>query len=349
MAAEEPKYDVAISFLSQDLTLAQALYDKLCAGLEVFFFPRKQEVLAGTDGLESMRAPFRHESRLSVVLYRPGWGNTPWTGVEEVAIKECCFENSYRSVFVYVLEKTDALPRWVPDTHVYFSAQYPLDEAVGAIKARVRDRGGEFKPLTPTRKAELNRIEEKFRHARARMSSEDGIAKVFSKVRELFEEIRTQCDEVNAREHDHIEYWAQIEEGTMQQICTIDGPRVSLLVVWYQHYGNSLNDAVLGVREFSERMIVRPGYFASFTANMIDETKYDPDISRALEYGWVPQRGKRNFLSSKELASQCVIQLLDLIKRRQGGKKVQLLISEPALTARWRGRRGGRRGQRRRR
>ena len=53
------KYDVAISFLYQDLSLAQALYEKLHAGLEVFFVPENQEVLAGTDGLESMLSPFR--------------------------------------------------------------------------------------------------------------------------------------------------------------------------------------------------------------------------------------------------------------------------------------------------
>lgn len=92
-------YDVAISFLYQDLALAQALYDELSKGLEVFFFPRNQEELAGTDGLDSMRAPFRSQSRLNLVLYRPKWGNTPWTGVEEVAIKESCLANSFKNIF----------------------------------------------------------------------------------------------------------------------------------------------------------------------------------------------------------------------------------------------------------
>jgi len=75
--APDKKYDVAISFLVQDLTLAQAIRDKLSEGLEVFFFPHNQEELAGTDGLESMRTPFLHESRVNLVLYREKWGNTP--------------------------------------------------------------------------------------------------------------------------------------------------------------------------------------------------------------------------------------------------------------------------------
>jgi hypothetical protein len=102
----DPKYDVAISFLVQDISLATALHDRLREGLEVFFFPRSQEELAGTDGLESMREMFRHESRLNVILYRPRWGNTPWTTVEEIAIKESCLENSFKNIFVYVVENT---------------------------------------------------------------------------------------------------------------------------------------------------------------------------------------------------------------------------------------------------
>jgi hypothetical protein len=71
------------------------LYSRL-EGLNVFFFPRNQEELAGTDGLESMRAPFMN-SRVTVVLFRDRWGNTPWTGVEAQAIKDHCLQTQLRS------------------------------------------------------------------------------------------------------------------------------------------------------------------------------------------------------------------------------------------------------------
>jgi hypothetical protein len=53
MPIDNPKYDVAISFLSKDSHTAAALNDRLSEGLNVFFFPRRQEELAGTEGLES--------------------------------------------------------------------------------------------------------------------------------------------------------------------------------------------------------------------------------------------------------------------------------------------------------
>jgi hypothetical protein len=143
VAIAQPKYDVALSFLSTDKPTAAALRDRLSEGLEVFFFPRKQEELAGTDGLESMRIPFLKDSRILVVLYREPWGKTPWTGVEQTAIEESCLNNGWHRLFFIVLDKTSTLPIWLPLTHVRFNyADFGLEQAVGAIKARVQESGG---------------------------------------------------------------------------------------------------------------------------------------------------------------------------------------------------------------
>jgi len=86
----QPKYDVAISFLSSDEPIAAALYSRLSEGLQVFFYTERQEVLAATNGTESMRYPFLEGSRIVVVLYREGWGKTPWTRIEQAAIQDRC-------------------------------------------------------------------------------------------------------------------------------------------------------------------------------------------------------------------------------------------------------------------
>jgi hypothetical protein len=79
MADNDVPYDVAISFLAKDESIAAAIEAAL-VGLKVFFFPHQQEELIGTNGLESMRDPFL-KARVLVVLYRTPWGETPWTGV----------------------------------------------------------------------------------------------------------------------------------------------------------------------------------------------------------------------------------------------------------------------------
>jgi hypothetical protein len=121
MSIDEPKYDVAISFLSKDEPTGAALHDRLSDGLEVFFYPRSQEELAGTDGLETMRRPFIDESRVTVVLYREPWGKTPWTRVEQTAIQERCLNHGWHSLFFMTLDKTSAIPIWLPQNHVRFN------------------------------------------------------------------------------------------------------------------------------------------------------------------------------------------------------------------------------------
>jgi hypothetical protein len=81
---------------------------------------------AGTGGehqftIRDYLRPFRGQSRLNGVIYRPKWANTRWTAVEEQAIKESCLDNSLRNIFGCVVENTGVSPKWLPDTHVYFN------------------------------------------------------------------------------------------------------------------------------------------------------------------------------------------------------------------------------------
>jgi hypothetical protein len=154
-------YDVAISFLAQDEATARALHEELeAAGLKVFFFPRRQKELAGTNGMESMREPFLL-ARVNVVLFRSPWGDTPWTRVEDGAISERCFKGGWSSLMFVQLDKASPLPKWLPSTHIRFGfADYGLNQLVGAIKLRVQEHGGEMKQLDALGKARRVKREE---------------------------------------------------------------------------------------------------------------------------------------------------------------------------------------------
>ena len=322
MHDQDPVYDVAISFLYQDLALAQALYDELSKGLDVFFSPRNQEELAGSDGLESMRAPFRSQSRLNLVLYRPKWGNTPWTGVEEVAVKESCLETSFKNIFFFMIEPTSEIPAWLPDTHVRFNfADFTLEQAVGAVKARVQDRGGHFKPMTPIRKAELLQVEEEYQDDRRQISSQEGMRKIYENVELLCTEIVKQLEDVNASSHLNIEHQTRLHFGDMEQYCLLGMHRLGMSISWFQRYCNMLGDnAALIVREFNENAIIPPGHMRLQQPDVLKEEKYDPDISRTREYVWRPIKGNGELLTSKDLATKLVLQFLDLVDRDRAGK-----------------------------
>lgn len=321
MPIDNPRYDVAISFLSKDEAIAEAIYRRLSEGLKVFFFPRNQEVLAGTDGLESMRMPFFDDSRVMVVLYREPWGKTPWTRVEETAIKEGCLEHGWKRLFFIVLDRESAIPLWLPQNHVRFNySDFGLEQAAGAIKARVQENGGQPLPLTPMKRAELFQAEEQFRLDKSRMSSPDGMKEVRNSVAELFREIRKHCADINAKGFLQIECEAELIERGVYQTCVMRGDEVSMSVIWTQPYSNTADKSCLRVREYNGRLIL-PSEMASriyVTGPPLksSEIEYAPDLSLAREFGWKIVN-TTEFVSCSALAEQCVIRFMDLASRRR--------------------------------
>ena len=166
----EPEYDVAISFLAQDQRIAGELAERLGESLKVFYFPRAQEALAGTDGMESMRSPFVSGSRVTVILYRDRWGETPWTRVEASAIKDGCLARGWMTLMFVQLDKTSNLPRWLPNTHIRFALEeYGIDQLVGAIKLRVQEHGGTIAQPDAGSRARRVRREAEFLADRTRL------------------------------------------------------------------------------------------------------------------------------------------------------------------------------------
>ncbi len=118
---DAPKWHVAISFLFADEPVARDLTERL-TGFKVFFFPKAQEELAGTDGLETLRTTFREDSLLNVVLYRMGWGETRWTRVEETGIKEAGISDRGWDTLMFVsLDTKSVIQKWFTETKIRFN------------------------------------------------------------------------------------------------------------------------------------------------------------------------------------------------------------------------------------
>ncbi|MDH3611966.1 MAG: hypothetical protein OES10_01710 [Gammaproteobacteria bacterium] len=109
--------------------------------------------MAGTDGMETFRDAFRHQSKMQVVLFRDAWGQTPWTKIEQTAIQERCLAEGWRGLFFVMLEDARR-PKWVPDNEIHFDlTSFPMEQLVGAIKARAKELGAEIRPETPIERA----------------------------------------------------------------------------------------------------------------------------------------------------------------------------------------------------
>jgi hypothetical protein len=317
-----PTYDVAISFLFQNQRTAQALHDELAtSGLNVFFFPRRQEELAGTNGMESMRSPFLG-ARVNVVLFRKPWGETPWTRVEDTAISERCFKGGWSTLMFVQLDKTSALPGWLPPTHVRFSFDdYGLTQLVGAIKLRLQEQGGVIKRVDAIGKAEAVRREADYLADRDRLMRDAGwIGDLQKSIRETMDELARLASEIDASQRLGIAVGPGIYGLTI-----IRSGYVSMAIGWQQPIANYVGDSNphechLWAAEHSGTLPFHgENRWYLEQPKKLRQHKFKVDVARDRGVMWRVS-GKNEYVRPSELADYIMRLFLDLVDRANQGK-----------------------------
>jgi len=323
MTTERPgsEHDVAISFLVGDQQIAQAIAEQLeASGLKAFFFPRSQEELAGTNGMESMRVPFL-SARVNVVLFKHPWGETPWTRVEDAAIRDRCLNGGWPSLMFVTLDKTSKRPKWLPDSHVRFAWEdYGIEQLIGAIKHRVQEQGGTIVPLDARGEAKRVQREAEFLARReAMMSSRPWIEDtVHRELRETMIEVVRLAEEASAPGF-------EIAGAADGMTCVLRSGFVSVGVAWKQSTFNRVSDygndeCYLRVAEFSGAVILPKERMIAFEeARVLKEHQFKVDVSLDGNLVWV-ERGKSGQIAASQLADRIVRLFLDLISRANRGK-----------------------------
>jgi hypothetical protein len=321
-APVQPKYDAAISFLVRDVATAQAIYDRLVSSeLKVFFFPRNQEDLAETNGLESMREPFFH-ARIAVVLFTAPWGETPWTRVEATAIQERCLKKGWESLVFVQLDTTSQIPRSVPPTHVRFDfEQYGVDQLVGAIKLRIQEQGGKLLPpdaMTEAKRvaSEATYLRDRERLLRDRAWIENTVHRA---VRETMQELCRLAQEANSQ------HGFQIVCGAKDRICVMRSGLVSFGVDWEQPIFNNVGrdtdaDCYLLATEFSGGINLPDeyGYFIR-KPKKLKEHRFYVEVAHDRTLVWLGN-GKKERVHPSQLADRLMRLFFDLISCANQGK-----------------------------
>jgi hypothetical protein len=317
-SSQEQTYDIAISFLARDERIANELSDLLGEGLRVFFFPRKQEELAGTDGLESMRAPFQ-KARVVVVLYRAPWGNTNWTRVEQAAITDRFLKEGWDWLLFVQLDHETALPPWLPETHVRFSLeQYGIEQLAGAAKMRVQQRGGVIEPpsaLSAARKvqreAELLADQKSFFRDRAWI-----VTNIHRAIEQLMLRLSSLTDQITH------ELGMKFVARPVGHRCVLRDERVGMNVGWRQGIFNSISEeAEIIAAEFNGPLFVPDErMMTAFMPTEIKRTSFTPTLSLSREVRWVEVGKKSEPLSTEELAHRIMSLFLDLLSRANNGR-----------------------------
>lgn len=244
MSIEQYEYDVAFSFLSGDEPVATQLNDLLQDRLSTFLYSKRQGEIAGTDGEKNFNSVFGEKSRLVVVLYRVGWGETPWTRIEETAIRNRAYDEGYGFVIFIPLDDSPSVPKWLPRTQLWVGLKrWGPEGAAPVIEARVQELGGE--PHEETVLDRAARLERSFQFAANRkqfLNSDVGVRAANADFDSLHIAIEQLATEVSATASS-----ISLRVKTASRQIVILGLGLGLSVDWVYHYGNSLDDAKLNV------------------------------------------------------------------------------------------------------
>jgi hypothetical protein len=185
-------YEVGFSFLKQDEAIAYDLNDHMQDKLSTFIYSKKQEELGGTDGERKFNKVFYEECRVVVVLYRDGWGETPWTRIEETAIKNRAFDKGWDFLLFVNLDSNSSLPTWIPRTYIWLDYQrFKTEGAIAVIDQKVKETGGTSRQETIAEAAERLKRSRKAEKERALfLKSKEAVTVANRELRIIIEKLK---------------------------------------------------------------------------------------------------------------------------------------------------------------
>lgn len=147
----------------------------------------------------------------------------------------------------------------------------------------------------------------------------EGFAAVHAAVFELLLRIDDQCRELSSGRRVEPFRWERKNDA-----CILTSNSVGMIIRWQQPFINVLDKSVLLVEEYDGRLLLTSelNLMLLRTAEGLQRDIYEPELSRAREYGWRKEDEDTDFFTSAALAERCVIQFIDLLDRSARGECV---------------------------
>ncbi len=286
------KYDVAFSLLAQDEGLASEINDFLSDRYQTFLYSERQKEIAGTDGEIKFKTVFAEEARFIVVLYRDGWGTTPWTRMEEEAIRGRAFDEGYDFVKFIPLDEKQTVPKYLPKTQLWINAlRFGAKSAASVIEARLSEMGVQTHVENAVdRAARLNRAMVFEGKRKAFASSVEGVNSSNASFDAIENSLLAKIEEIEVA---GIPLKFAMKRN--QRIIVVLGLMRCLNIHWHYSYANSLDGAHLNI-ELWDGHPPFPGRYYSFDQpHMLRTHQFTFQLQQNGVGEWVNQRGDNSY------------------------------------------------------
>jgi hypothetical protein len=299
------KYDIAFSFVKEDEGLATQLNDVVQDRYRTFLYSKAQDQLVGTDGEKTFNAVFGEQARTVAVLLRAEWGHTPWTRIEETAIKNRAFNQGYDFATFIVTKPGTPIPAWLPRTRLWFDLErFGIEGAAAVLESRIQQHGGDAVEETLADRASRFQRAQRFAQERdAFQHSEDGVKAAQEAYQRLVADLNSNAALLSYRIKD--------VQGTTMLV----GNGVVLTVRYESFYANSLDKAAL-VAQFYDGVPRLPGLMALDEPRTLKNWQFKFELVDPGRSGWVGPDRKAH--APEALAEFLLKHFLELQQQRLG-------------------------------
>jgi len=308
MSAQFYKYEVAFSYMKEDEEAVREMNDQFAGQFETFIYTERQRVLGGTDGTESFPRVFGKEARIVVIMYREKWGDTPWTRVEEQAIKERAFDEGQDFIVLVNLDK--GKPRWYTGTRIrVLLKQYGIIEAAAIIRQRVEDAGGQVHEESALDLAERNRLElQRQQEFTQYYKSSKAVADANKELQDLLSKYETMMKQIGATGPGNNFGLQKIRE----HLLMFHTQRIALCFEWRSEYSDSLVESMLKV---SIENLVRFARFRSPSDKVVfySGCNYSFGLDRGGNRCWVSTTDPNEKFSTESLLNHWIKPFLNKV------------------------------------
>jgi len=308
-------YDVAFSFLKEDEDLALQVRDLLEGRVRSFIPSRKAEGAPVADFDQPVARIFESQARIVTVLYRGKWGRTVSTRVEETAIRNRAHEEGYEFVLLIPLESPPSLPPWLPRKQAWVGFDRWGPKGIAAVvEARVQQAGGKGQEWTPLEHAQRIALETVFEKERQSfLCSQEGLDSAQSELSKLFDEIGALSKEITEVTQSLI---LRIDRDENRLILSTHG--LSMDLAWFLAHLGTLEPSSLSVMLWRGLLSVHGAAFEK--PRRLERREFSFDRTLSGELGWREPEGEGRFLSTADLAEECMTLLLARVHKDQGGE-----------------------------
>jgi hypothetical protein len=293
-------YDVAISFLGNDESLALQIKKAMGQRVSCFVFTEEQKRLAASDGEVTLNAIFSKEACIVVILHRENWAKTKWTRLEETAIRNRGFDEGY-DFLVFVPLDTVSPPEWLPKNRISTKLDpWGIDGLASVIERKIQEYGGTIREETMLDKVRSVHAEidghAKRKHT---LQNREGTELAYMEYEKIRHIIDKYCHDVSTSIPD----WQFRITRSKKSVLKIVSYGHELNISWAQWSSSS--------KGYLQITMVKKKLGGLFNYPLIFET-FKFHINEYDQKGWLDKESQ--FRTTDEIADKYFSELIDRIK-----------------------------------